>query len=178
MDPGEMFERASLAAAALARTVPSDQLPMATPCAEWDVAQLLGHMTGGPIYLVAALGADAAESPRWPDQQAIEVCLAGLRAPGALERRCMSPAGFEWSAAEAAAGTAMDQLVHTWDLAVAIGADRSLDPGVTAAVVEMFLPQMPDMGRQAGFVGPAVSVGAEASMQDVLLAAMGRDPGR
>ena len=178
MNPVEMFERASLAASALARSVPSERQSMATPCTAWDVAELLEHMAGGPVYLLTALGADAAESPRWPDQQAIEVCLAALREPGALERRCMSPAGFEWSIAEAAAGTAMDQLVHTWDLAVAIGADRSLDPAVTAAVVEMFLPQMPDMGRQAGFVGPAVAVDAEASVQDVLLAAMGRDPGQ
>jgi hypothetical protein len=90
----------------------------------------------------------------------------------------MSPAGFEWSVAEAAAGTAMDQLIHTWDLAVALGVDRALDAEVTDAVVSMFLPQMPEMGRQAGFVGPAVEVGADPSPQDVLLGAMGRDPRR
>ena len=178
MDAVEMFERASLAASALANSVPPERLSMATPCAEWDVAELLEYMAGGPTYLLTALGIDAAESPRWPDEEAIDVCLAGLREPEALERRCMSPAGFERSIAEAAAGTAMDQLVHTWDLAVAFGADRGLDREVAAAVVEMFLPQMPEMGRQAGLVGPAVTIGAGASLQDVLLAAMGRDPGR
>lgn len=70
----------------------------------------------------------------------------------------------------------MDQLIHTWDLAVAVGADRQLDPEVTAAVVAIFLPGMPDVGRQAGLVGPAVPVADGASDQDVLLAAMGRDP--
>ena len=70
----------------------------------------------------------------------------------------------------------MDQPIRTWDLAVAIGADRHLDGDVVDAVVEMFLPLMPDMGRQAGLVGPAVTVPAGASAQDRLLGAMGRNP--
>ena len=88
----------------------------------------------------------------------------------------MSPAGFEWSVAEATAGTAMDQLVHTWDLAVAIGADRQLDPELVDSIVVMFLPQMPEIGRQAGIVGPEVVVADDASPQDRLLGAMGRHP--
>jgi uncharacterized protein (TIGR03086 family) len=72
----------------------------------------------------------------------------------------------------------MDQLIHTWDLAVAIGADRRLDPEVVEAVVERFLPQMPELGRQAGLVGPEVPVPADASYQDRLLGAMGRNPER
>ena len=88
----------------------------------------------------------------------------------------MSPAGFEWSVAEATAGTAMDQLVHTWDLAVAIDADRQLDPELVDAIVAMFLPQMPEIGREAGIVGPEVPVAEDASPQDRLLGAMGRRP--
>lgn len=172
-----MFDRAAGAAAGRARAVSSEQLGLATPCTEWDVAALLEHMAGGPTYLLAALGAES-EGPAWPEQGAIDACVALLREPGALERRCQSPAGFEWSVAEAAAGTAMDQLVHTWDLAVAVGEDRTLDPEVTAAVVGLFLPDMPEVGRQAGFVGPAVPVEEGAAAQDVLLGAMGRDPGR
>jgi uncharacterized protein (TIGR03086 family) len=86
------------------------------------------------------------------------------------------PAGFEWSISEATAGTAMDQLVHTWDLAVAIGGDRRLDPELIAAIHAMFLPHMPEMGRAAGIVGPEVVVADDASPQDRLLGAMGRRP--
>ncbi len=171
-----MLDRAAGVAADWARAVVSEQLGLATPCTEWDVAALLEHMAGGPAYLLVALGADPGATA-WPERAAIDACVALLREPGALERRCQSPAGFEWSVAEAAAGTAMDQLVHTWDLAVAVGDDRRLDPAVTTAVVEMFLPHMPEVGRQAGFVGPAVAVGEGASAQDVLLGTMGRDPG-
>ncbi len=178
MDPITMFDRAATGAAALARRVTTEQQRLATPCSEWDVAALLEHMAGGPQYLRAALGLPLEDAPAWPDAASIATCVEALRAPDALERRCTSPAGFEWSVAEAAAGTAMDQLIHTWDLAVALGGDRQLDAEVTEAVVSMFLPQMPEVGRQAGFVGPAVAVPASASPQDVLLGAMGRDPRR
>jgi uncharacterized protein (TIGR03086 family) len=130
------------------------------------------------MYLLGALDVANAGVRSWPEPAAVEAVVSRLAEPGALERRCMSPAGFEWSVADAAAGTAMDQLVHTWDLAVALGTDRTLDADVTAAVVSMFLPQMPEVGRQAGFVGPAVDVGEDASPQAVLLGAMGRDPRR
>ena len=174
MDPVELFERAAGGAVDTAGQVRPDQMALATPCAEWDVAALLAHMQGGPGYLLGALGADPPSDERY--DAAVARCAQALRRPGALERMCVSPAGFEWSVAEATAGTAMDQLVHTWDLAVAIGGDRKLDPEIVDAIVAMFLPQMPEIGRQAGFVGPEVAVAANASAQDRLLAAMGRHP--
>ena len=177
MDPREMFERAAAAAATMARSVRPDQLGLPTPCTEWDVAALLEHMAGGPVYLSTALGADA-PAAGWPDAAVLAEVGARLAEPGALERRCVSPAGFEWSVGEAAAGTAMDQLIHTWDLAVALDGERTLDAEVVDAVVAMFLPHMPDVGRQAGFVAAAVAVADGASPQDVLLGAMGRDPRR
>jgi uncharacterized protein (TIGR03086 family) len=149
-----------------------------TPCTEWDVDALLAHMVGGTGYLANALGIvlPAVSTDAISYGAAVARCVDGLRAPGALEGRCQSPAGFEWSVGEAAAGTAMDQLVHTWDLAVAIGGDRRLDPEVVDAIVAMFLPQMPAIGRQAGIVGPEVAVPASAPPQDRLLGAMGRQP--
>jgi uncharacterized protein (TIGR03086 family) len=172
-----MYERAATKAAVMARGVAGDQMTLVTPCSEWDVSALLEHMSGGATYLMGAIGVSVG-GLEWPDPAVVAGCAEALRRPRALERRCMSPAGFEWSVAEAAAGTAMDQLIHTWDLAVAIGGDRHLDADVVQAVVEMFLPQMPDIGREAGLVGPAVPVPAGASAQDQLLGAMGRNPER
>jgi len=177
VDPVVLFERSAQGAAELARTVRDDQRSLPTPCTDWDVAALLAHMAGGMEYLHGALGTDGAGA-QWPDSAAVVACVDALGRPGALERQCMSPAGFEWSVAEAAAGTAMDQLVHTWDLAVALDADRALDPELTEAIVAMFLPAMPEVGRQAGFVGPEVAVPDGASAQERLLGAMGRDPSR
>jgi uncharacterized protein (TIGR03086 family) len=172
-----MYERAALPAADMASQVTSEQRQLPTPCSEWDVATLLDHMSGGAVYLLDAVGV-ASDGSQWPDSMAVKECLEVLRRPGVLDQKCTSPAGFEWSVAEATAGTAMDQLIHTWDLAVAIGGDPRLDPEVVEAVVTMFLPQMPEIGRQAGFVGPEIPVPAEASTQDRLLGAMGRNPER
>jgi len=174
-----MFERAATDAAWTVGQVRPDQRCAPTPCADWDVDALVTHMAGGMSYLGGALGldpvaTDAADEGAYRD--AVTRCVEALRVPGALERRCMSPAGFEWSVAEATAGTAMDQLVHTWDLAVAIGGDPRLDPELVDAIVAMFLPQMPEVGRSAGLVGPEVEVPDDASPQDRLLGAMGRQP--
>ena len=129
LDPVVLFERAATNAAAMAERVRPEQRSAPTPCSEWDVDTLLSHMVGGTGYLLTALDLDAAPNG---DEQAYRLavarCVESLQPPGVLERRCMSPASFEWSVAEAVSGTAMDQLVHTWDLAVAIGGDRSLDP--------------------------------------------------
>lgn len=177
-DPVVLFERAATDASALAGKVTTRQLGDPTPCREWTVAQLLEHMAGGTSYLLGALGVD--HEPPGADANAYRAavfrCVEELRRPGALERRCMSPAGFEWSLAEATAGTFMDQLVHTWDLAVATGQDTALDAELADACVAMFLPDMPEIGRQAGLVGPAVPVPADASAQYRLLGAMGRHP--
>jgi len=178
VEPIEMFERASSDAATMVGRVRDDQWHDTTPCTEWDVEALVSHMTSGFGFLDAALGCAPTEAAldEASYRAALQRCVGRLREPGALERRCVSPAGFEWSVAEAVAGTAMDQVVHTWDLAVAIGADRQLDADVVSACVAMFLPQMPAVGRDAGFVGPEVNVGLDAPEQDVLLGAMGRSP--
>ena len=178
MEPIELFAGAAGRAAALARTVRDEQRSLPTPCSAWDVDALLEHMAGGMTYLLGALALDPAVSSSWPAPSAVDACVAALRAPGALEMTCVSPAGFTWTVGEAAAGTAMDQLVHTWDLAVALGADRALDAEHVETVVAMFLPAMPEVGRAAGFVGPAVAVADDASAMDRLLGAMGRDPSR
>lgn len=70
----------------------------------------------------------------------------------------------------------MDVLIHTWDLARATGQDEKLDPDLVDACTAMFLPGMPERGRAAGIVGPAVEVGEDIPAQDRLLAAMGRPP--
>ena len=178
MDPVLMFERAGNAAATMVGRVGADQWRLPTPCSEWNVGALVGHMAGGTAYLLGALGLDAV--PVGTDEASYRTaatrCVEALREQGALERSCLSPAGFEWSVAQAAAGTAMDQVIHTWDLAVAIGADRHVDAEVVEACVSMFLPEMPKVGRAAGFVGPEVAVPSDAPAQDRLLGAMGRQP--
>ena len=175
-DPVDLFERATARAHGVMAAVTVDQLPLPTPCRQWTVQDLIDHMVGGPDYLLAALPEPRSGSGAADYRKAVDEVLSGLGNPGAGERTCVSPLGFEWTVRDAVAGTFMDTLIHTWDLAVATGQDRTLDPALVDSCVAMFLPEMPERGRAAGIVGPVVPVPDDASPQERLLAAMGRRP--
>jgi uncharacterized protein (TIGR03086 family) len=180
VDPVVLFERVTVRAAAVMARVGAGRLGDPTPCAEWTVQQLIDHMVGSTDYLAAVLAgrATVARSGAWVDdyRNGARSVLEALRRPGVLDRMCLSPLGFTWSIGQATAGSFMDNLIHTWDLATATDQERTLDGELVDACVAMFLPEMPERGRSAGLVGPAVPVPAGASAQDRLLGAMGRQP--
>jgi uncharacterized protein (TIGR03086 family) len=178
--PVDLYRRATAGAIAVAERVRPDQLDLPTPCSAWTVQDLLDHLVGSTAYLGAALAGTEPSTPSGSRPAAlragVEACLAGLAEPGALDRMCRSPLGLDWTVLEATAGTFMDVLVHTWDLATATGQPADLDPELVAVCSAMFLPDMPERGRVAGIVGAAVVVGENATPQERLLAAMGRTP--
>jgi uncharacterized protein (TIGR03086 family) len=179
-DPVKLYRVATDRAIALVEGVRSDQLGSPTPCTEWTVQQLIEHLVGGTQYLSsAARGREPTPNANVTTadfRRGVADVLEALEVPGASERTCVSPLGFEWAVSQAVAGTFMDVLIHTWDLARATGQDEKLDPALVEACTAMFLPEMPQRGRAAGIIGPAVEVGDGASPQDRLLAAMGRHP--
>jgi uncharacterized protein (TIGR03086 family) len=178
-DPVDLYRRAAEGAVTVASRIRADQLDDGTPCDAWTVQDVLDHLLGGTRYLGAAIsGTEPTEPPTGGTaaelRRGTTACLEGLADPAALGRTCSSPLGTEWSVAEAVAGTSMDLVVHTWDLARATGQLVELDPLVLEASIAMFLPHMPELGRAAGIVGPPVDVPPDASPQQVLLGAMGR----
>jgi uncharacterized protein (TIGR03086 family) len=69
-----------------------------------------------------------------------------------------------------------DALLHSWDLARAIGADDTL-PAEAVEAVQMGLSQVPEkMLRSPGLFGPVIAVADDASAQDKLLGFTGRQP--
>ena len=68
-----------------------------------------------------------------------------------------------------------DVLVHTWDLARAVGLDESLDATEVHRMFEGMEP-MDEMLRQSGQFGPRVDVPADADEQTKLIAFTGRQP--
>lgn len=178
-DPLVLYRTATDDALAVLEAVRTDQLDWPTPCSEWTVQHLVEHLVDGVGYLLAASGglpAAPGAEPGAAYRDGVRLVLAALAQPGSMDRLCVSPLGHEWTVAQAVAGTSMDVLIHTWDLARATGLDERLDPVLVQACTAMFLPDMPQLGRQAGIIGPEVAVGAGASAQDRLLAAMGRTP--
>jgi uncharacterized protein (TIGR03086 family) len=179
-DPVALYRAATERAIVLLDAVCPEQLGAPTPCSEWAVQQLIDHLVAGTEYLMSA--AEGRDPVPLPDAAAADFrsgvtsVLVALKVPGVIDKSCISPLGFEWPVSAAVAGTFMDVLIHTWDLARATGQDEKLDPALVDACTTMFLPDMPERGRAAGIVGPAVEVGNDASAQDRLLAAMGRHP--
>ena len=165
-DPVDLYRRATARAIDVARRVEPDQL--ARPDTVLRLERAGSPRPPDGRDRVPAGGARAAPACRRQGTTAtdyeagVAAVLDGLAAPGALDRMCMSPLGFEWPVGQAVAGTFMDVLIHTFDLARATGQDERLDPELVEVCIAMFLPDMPERGRQAGIVGPAVPIGPDA----------------
>ena len=69
-----------------------------------------------------------------------------------------------------------DVLVHTWDLARAVGADDRLDPQ-WCKLFYVALPTDIATLSASGMFGAPVAVGRQADLQSILLARLGRNPG-
>jgi len=66
-------------------------------------------------------------------------------------------------------------LVHTWDLAQAIGVEPHLDPEL-CEVAARDIGTNDEALRSSGLFGPAVAVPEDAGAATRLVALMGRDP--
>lgn len=120
------------------RVVRDDDWDRPTPCDEWTVRQLVNHVTRGNLnYTALVRGATAEDFLRLRDADALgaDPLAAYARSTsecatafdGVLDRVLDYPLG-EVTGAQALAVRTTDTVVHTWDLARAVGADEDLDP--------------------------------------------------
>lgn len=170
------------------RAVPPDGWHAPTPCSEWDVRALVNHMARGNLSYVALLrGASGEEFLARRDEDAlgddplaaftssVRACAAAFTEEGALDRVVDYPLG-ELTGRRALAVRTTDSTIHTWDLARALGADETLDPGLVAWIDEHH-----DRIFAGLAVGPRVfaeppPAAPGASRQDRLLTRFGRAP--
>lgn len=157
-----------------------------TPCADWDVRQLVAHvvdehrwiaplLAGRSIPDVAAelddevLGADPLGAwRRWTAESANAV-----REVDHPEDRIVHLSYGEATADEYLSQLLTDHLIHGWDLARAIGGDQHLDPGLVGWVGHWFASNEDDY-RAAGLIGNRAPVDEGASARTLLLAMTGR----
>ena len=157
-----------------------------TPCTEWDVRALVNHVVGANRrYTMLLHGAttDEVEATRAVDHlggdpvasfAATEAELkAAFAEPGAMTRAAYHQVGKR-TGAQLLEMRVLDIAVHTWDLARAIGAGESLDPGVVAFALT--LQDTLDAGRQRGAFAPPGQTPADGSAQARLLHLAGRRP--
>ena len=192
-DPVAQLERVTRRTKEVASGVTQGQATDATPCSEWSVLDLFNHLIGGLEFTAGCITGNVpdirpneAESSFQGEtdvavlirayHDAVDRALALAADPGALERTATTPFG-EMAVARIMTGTVLDQFVHCWDLARATGQDTSLDSEMVEFAYGMLVSGgFADMGRQAGFIGPEVAVPDSASLQDRMLAYMGRHP--
>ena len=164
--------------------VNAGQLGDPTPCAEWDVRALIGHITGGYQMFAAALGRPLPPDGTPDDAAGIhratgEAAIAAFGEPGVLQRTVTLPVG-DVPGDMALALALTDAVVHGWDLARATGQDTSIDEDLATALLagaeQMVGPQMrqPD-GAMPVFAQP-VTIGPDQPAADRLIAFLGRKP--
>ena len=155
-----------------------------TPCTEWEVRTLVGHLTGGYQMFAAALGYPVPAGATPDDTAGVhrasgEAAIAAFGAAGALDGTVTLPVG-EVPGHVALALALTDAVVHGWDLAKATGQDTSIDEELAAVLLagveQMVGPQMrqPD-GPMPVFAAP-VAVGPDDPAADRLIAFLGRRP--
>ncbi|MDQ4091813.1 MAG: TIGR03086 family metal-binding protein [Actinomycetota bacterium] len=182
-DPRTTFDHAVALATALIGRVGAHQLANPTPCPEFDVGTLLGHMTT-VLRRVAALG--RGDDPFGPDVLApvdgglTETWLAAageVQAAWAEDDVLSRTIHLPWSQASGAA-TLLSYLnevtVHTWDLATATGQRPAWDPQVLSLAFDgiRFLPEE----KRGSFFADAVPIAEDAPLIDRLVAWNGRRP--
>ncbi|PZC49202.1 MAG: Mycothiol maleylpyruvate isomerase N-terminal domain-containing protein [Chloroflexi bacterium] len=178
-NPIELYEAASQRARQVIAGVKESQLSDPTPCADWNVQALRDHLVGGPSLgygMLAGLGrqpAPEAATPQDSYQEGVARFTAEARKAGALDQTLEAVGGM--SGAQFMMTLFMDTFIHSWDLAKATGQDTNLDGGLASVIYEAWQPNMDGL-RASGRVGAAVQVPEDASVQDKLIAMMGRQP--
>ena len=140
-----------------------------SPCDEWDARGVLEHVIGfHDVLVLRPLGLKPAR-PREDPQARWRLTYDSLTE--AFE----SGGVTQLDAYRVIPNLTRDVLVHTWDLARAVGADDRLDPGWC----ELFHAELPEdlepLGPP-GMFGAPVALHGESDAQARLLARLGRDP--
>lgn len=159
-----------------------DHREMSTPCDDWSVHDLLGHMCGGVQGIAGGLQGHAppeeapdflAQGPAagWADASA---ALETAATPDVLTAMHQMPFG-EVPGEMAVSVIVADVLTHAWDLGEATGIDHGISDELAEFALQTWKPLVPVEGRGDGFKA-VFSVAPDASAIDKLLAYTGRQP--
>ena len=167
-----------------------DQWERPTPCAEWNVRQLLQHVVYGTVRVPDIfagktlaevggrfdgdlLGGDLlGGGPLAAYDAAVALAKPAILAPGAMEQACHISGG-DVTGAQYATSMFNDVFIHGWDIAVATGQDATLDPELAEASYRIALPRK-GQPRVGTAFGPEIEVVGGADLQTQLLAILGR----
>ncbi len=190
METYDILAAAITTAEDIVRDLPLDRLTAPSPCSEWDVRAVLNHVLG-TLWLADGMFADraprhaiqpgglpdtdlAGDDPATAFKEAAAAALASARIEGTLTRVHHTPIG-DMPGPVLAGFTALDLVVHGWDMAHAADLPIAVPDDLLAYVSE-FAQQAVNESIRGHLVGPAVAVPESAPMLDRLIGHMGRTP--
>ncbi|MEU8643568.1 MULTISPECIES: TIGR03086 family metal-binding protein [unclassified Streptomyces] len=181
----------ALIVARLAEGVTDAHLDGATPCPEYAVHHLLGHLTGLAVAFRDAarkdLGAttDTAPDSALPDigpdwrealPKALDELADAWRDPAAWTGTTRA-GGVPLPGPVAGAVVADELVVHGWDLARATGQEYAPDEAALQAAHGFLAAVAEDPTGGGGIFGPVVPVPDDTPLLDRAIGLSGRDPG-
>jgi uncharacterized protein (TIGR03086 family) len=160
------LERAFASTRAVLAEVGRDRLDAPTPCASWDVRDVINHVVESARWATAAIGSTLEEAgleesrleDAGPEEAAagadflvaydecVARALAAFAVDGALERAVRLDFG-EFTGRGLMGIAATDQFVHGWDLARALGRPTDLDPELAEELLAQVRVTVPDEYR-------------------------------
>ena len=161
-----------------------DQWKEPTPCREWNVRDLVNHVVGEDRWTVPLVNGatiadvgDSLDGDLLGDDPIGAALKAAREAADAVADRLPGGGAVHLSYGaspidDSVRELACDHLVHTWDLAVAIGADPRSDPHLLTEA-GAFLQSREEFYRAAGAIGPRAT--SHGGLQSDLRAAVGGD---
>jgi uncharacterized protein (TIGR03086 family) len=163
------------------------QWGLGTPCEGWSICDLVDHMWFGCMahlrffegvpyrQLIAERPPTLSPETVGDQYRSVAAELVDLlRRPGSLEREVRYPGRRDTKGSHIAVFRLWDNVVHTWDLASALGTDATIDEVLVAFTMEQIAPHL-DMYRSLGAVAqPSEVEAADCSLQSRLLRLSGR----
>jgi uncharacterized protein (TIGR03086 family) len=180
----DALEQAWKYGAELIASTSAGDLTLATPCTDWDVRALVNHLLGEakmmtevnhglpsiPAHSDLIDGADVETA--WIDSAQDNV--ASWRDAGVTGDR-----SYFYGTFPATAGLAInvgEVVVHSWDLATALGRQLTTDPEHAAIAFDLWSSFPLDGLRAGGQLGAEIPVPTDAPVMDRLLGLLGRQP--
>jgi uncharacterized protein (TIGR03086 family) len=156
------------------------ELDMATPCVEWTVRELLQHQVDSTAEFTAGarglptdvVGEPVGDDPLGVYQAAVEEVWVAFDTAGMLDGEWEFPGFGKQSGRVLVAAHFIDNLVHAWDLARALGQEYVFADDMADAAMRIVRNYPPGIAAFA----PPVPVGEDASATDRLVARLGRSP--
>jgi uncharacterized protein (TIGR03086 family) len=177
----DRYQKVAAGFTARAESVPDERWSQPSPCDGWDARAVVDHMVSAHNMFLGFVGKafepseSAANDPVAAWTEARDAMLAALEDPETARTEYDSPFGHSVFEESADRFVTNDVLVHTWDLARAIGGDERLDADEVGVALTAF-ESIGDSVRSPRVFGPEIPLADDASEQDRLLGFTGRDP--